>query len=232
MVFRQLFDPVSSTYTYLLASGVGREAFLIDPVKERAGHYLQLLSELQLKLVIAIDTHVHADHITALGDLRGSTGCLTVMGEHSKAECVSYRVKDSELLRADGLALRAIHTPGHTDESFSFFLAHHDTRAVFTGDLLLIRSTGRTDLPGGNPQHSYRSITEKLFSLPETTLVYPGHDYRGCTSSTIAEERVHNPRIANRSEATYVEAMQNLKLPHPKMMDVAVAANLACGQVG
>lgn len=231
MLLRQLFDPVSNAYTYLLASDIGREAMIIDPVKERTRQYLTLMSELRLKLAIAIDTHLHADHVTALGDLREATGCATVMGENSRVDCVSRRIGDSELLHADGLSLIGIATPGHTAESFSFFLAHEGTRAVFTGDVLLIRGTGRTDLQGGDPHESYRSITRKLFTLPESTIVYPGHDYRGCTCSTIAEERRYNPRLANRSEAAYVDLMRDLSLPHPKMMDVAVPANLACGRM-
>jgi sulfur dioxygenase len=160
MLFRQLFDPISSSYTYVLASAPGREAYIIDPVKERLGQYQQLIAELDLKLVIAIDTHTHADHITALGALRDSTGCTTLMGERTRAQCVSQRVKDGQLLKADGVELRAIYTPGHTDESFSFYLDDADFRAVFTGDVLLIRGTGRTDFQGGDPSQSYRSIVD------------------------------------------------------------------------
>jgi glyoxylase-like metal-dependent hydrolase (beta-lactamase superfamily II) len=201
MLFRHMFDSVSCTYTYVLASGIGREAYIIDPVKEHTDRYLQLIFELQLRLVIAIDTHTHADHITALGSLRESSGCRTVMGEHTKAECISYRVRDSE-----------------------------GTRAVFTGDSLLIRGTGRTDLRGGDPHQSYGSIVDRLFTLPDETHVYPAHDYRGCTSSTIGEERMYNPRLANHDESAYVDLMRNLKLSPPMQMDVAVAANLACGE--
>ena len=230
MLFRQMFDSVSCTYTYVLASGIGREAYIIDPVKEHTERYLKLISELQLRLVIAIDTHTHADHITALGSLREYSRCRTVMGEQSKAECISYRVRDADVLHADELTLRAIHTPGHTDDSFCYFLEHQGTRAVFTGDLLLIRGTGRTDLRGGDPHQSYRSIVDRLFTLPDETHVYPAHDYRGCTSSTIGEERRYNPRLANHDESTYVDLMRNLKLSRPMQMDVAVAANLACGE--
>jgi sulfur dioxygenase len=231
-LFRQLFEPVSSTYTYVLASPVGREAFIIDPVKEQLAAYLQVIAELDLKLVIAIDTHTHADHITALGGLRAATGCVTVMGDHTRAECVSHRVHDGERLQAGALALRAIYTPGHTDESFSFFLEHDGDRAVFTGDVLLIRGTGRTDFQGGDPHRSWDSIVNRLFVLPEDTAVYPAHDYKGWTTSSIREERLFNPRLAHRSEAEYVDIMANLHLPDPKLMDVAVPANLACGRIG
>jgi glyoxylase-like metal-dependent hydrolase (beta-lactamase superfamily II) len=230
MLFRQLFDAVSSTYTYVLASGPGREAVIIDPVKEHLSQYLQLIAELNLKLVIAIDTHTHADHITALGSLRDASGCTTVMGMYTKAECVSYRVADGEVLDSDGISLRAMFTPGHTNESFSFVLDRPHTQAVFTGDVLLIRGSGRTDFQGGNPRQSWNSIVNGLFQLPDETLVYPAHDYKGWTASTIGEERLHNPRLANKSEDQYVEIMNALILPNPKLMDVAVPANLACGK--
>ena len=230
MLFRQLFDAVSSTYTYVLASGPGREAVIIDPVKEQLNQYLQLIAELNLKLVIAIDTHTHADHITALGSLRDASGCTTVMGMHTKAECVSYRVSDGEVIDSDGISLRAMFTPGHTNESFSFVLDRPHTQAVFTGDVLLIRGSGRTDFQGGDPRQSWNSIVNGLFQLPDATLVYPAHDYKGWTASTIGEERLHNPRLANKSEDQYVEIMNALILPNPKLMDVAVPANLACGK--
>jgi sulfur dioxygenase len=229
MLFRQLFDSVSSTYTYILASGIGREAVIIDPVKEQLRQYLTVISDLELKLVTAIDSHTHADHITALGSLRDSSGCTTVMGEHTKAECVSYRVSDGETLKSDGIALRAIYTPGHTNESFSFVLEGQETSAVFTGDVLLIRGSGRTDFQGGDAHASWNSIVNKLFLLPDQTMVYPAHDYKGWTTSTIGEERHHNPRLANKSEDQYVDIMRSLILPNPRLMDVAVPANLACG---
>lgn len=230
MIFRMFFDPVSSTHTYLLASGVGREALIIDPVKEQAHHYLAAINDLGLKLVRAIDTHTHADHITALGDLRAATGCITVMGQFTKAECVSEQVKEGDVLDVDGIRLHALYTPGHTDESFSFVLDPKAPKAVFTGDVLLIRGSGRTDFQGGDPRKSYDSIVNKLFRLPDETIVYPGHDYKGWSSSTIGEEKRHNPRLAGKSEAEYVAIMNNLNLPNPKLMDVAVPANLACGR--
>lgn len=230
MLFRQFFDPVSSTYTYLLASAAGREALLIDPVKERVSMYLTAIRQLDLKLVRAIDTHTHADHITGLGDLRDATGCVTIMGEHTRAACVSESVRDGDTLRVDGLELGALYTPGHTDESFSFVLQPRSPRAVFTGDVLLIRGSGRTDFQNGDPSKSWDSIVNKLLKLPDDTLVYPAHDYKGWTASSIGEERRHNPRIAGRTEREYVEIMQTLKLDDPKLMDIAVPANLACGQ--
>ncbi|MCO6439650.1 MAG: MBL fold metallo-hydrolase [Nitrococcus mobilis] len=232
MLFRQLFDRQSSTYTYLIASGKGREALIIDPVKEQMPVYLGLIEQLDLKLVRAIDTHTHADHITALGDLRDATGCVTLMGEFTRAECVSQHVREGEIVDVDGVRLKALYTPGHTNESFSFV---RDGRgecedAVFTGDVLLIRGSGRTDFQGGDPYASYDSIVNKLFALGEETRVYPAHDYKGFTVSTIWEERRFNPRLAGKSAEQYAEIMRSLNLPDPKMMDVAVPANLACGQ--
>lgn len=230
MIFRQFFDATSSTYTYLLASRPGGEALLIDPVKERLADYTTLIEQLELRLVHAIDTHTHADHVTALGDLRDATQCTTIMGERSRAECVSRRVGDGEILRVDGIELCALYTPGHTDESFSFVLGPVAPRAVFTGDALLIRGTGRTDFQGGDPARSWDSIVNKLFRLPDDTTLYPGHDYKGWTASSIGEEKRFNPRLAGKTESEYIALMNNLNLPTPKMMDIAVPANLACGQ--
>jgi sulfur dioxygenase len=230
MIFRQFFDPLSSTYTYLLASIAGGEALIIDPVKAQTHHYLMAIRELDLRLVRAIDTHTHADHITGLGELRDQTGCVTIMGEYTKAECVSEHVKEGELIAVDGLRLQALYTPGHTDESFSFVLDPAQPKAVFTCDVLLIRGTGRTDFQGGDPRKSWDSIVNKLFKLPDETTVYPAHDYKGWNASSIGEEKRHNPRLAGRSEAEYVAIMRSLKLPDPQLMDVAVPANLACGR--
>ena len=226
MLFRQLFDQESSTYTYLLASRPGGEALILDPVLEQADAYLQLIRELHLKLVLAVDTHTHADHVTALGKLREVTACVTMMGERTRAECVSAQFKDGEKLKLDGLELRALYTPGHTDESFSFVM---DDR-VFTGDVLLIRGSGRTDFQNGDPYASYDSIFNKLLKLPDDTLVYPAHDYKGWTVSTIGEERRFNPRLQVKNAAAYAELMNKLNLPNPKLMDVAVTANLRCGR--
>lgn len=229
MIFRQFFDAASSTYTYLLASAIGREALIIDPVREQVPHYLSAIAQLDLKLVRAIDTHTHADHFTGLGDLRDATGCITLMGEYTKAECVSQHLKDGEFVNVDSLRLRSLYTPGHTNESFSFVLDPERPRAVFTGDVLLIRGTGRTDFQNGDPAKSWDSI-QRLFQLPEDTLVYPAHDYKGWTASSVGEEKRHNPRLAGKSRAEYVAIMNNLKLADPKLMDVAVPANLACGK--
>lgn len=226
MLFRQLFDSESSTYSYLLAAQEGGEALLIDPVRGEVPKYLQLIEELDLQLIHAIDTHLHADHVTGLGDLRDQTGCVTIMGEQSRAECVSRKVTDGEVIKIDGIELRAMHTPGHTDDSFSFVM---DDR-VFTGDTLLIRGTGRTDFQNGDARAQYDSLFHKLLELPEETLVFPAHDYKGWMVSTIGEELAHNPRLQVKSIDEYVELMDNLKLADPKLMDVAVPANLACGQ--
>jgi sulfur dioxygenase len=225
MIFRQLFDQTSGTYSYLLASRHGGEALIIDPVLEKVDRYLQLVRELDLKLVKAVDTHLHADHITGLGALRDKTQCITVMGEQTKADVVSMRLGDGDKLTCEGLALDAIYTPGHTDDSYSFVMPDR----VFTGDTLLIRGTGRTDFQNGDPRAQYDSIFGRLLKLPEATLVYPAHDYKGDTVSTIGEERAFNPRLQVKSAEEYVELMNNLKLANPKMMDVAVPANMKVG---
>lgn len=230
MLFRQFFDNVSSTYTYLIASAPGREAVIIDPVKEQTDQYLIAIEQLGLRLVKAIDTHTHADHITALGELRERTECITLMGEFTRAECVSAHVQDGDMLDIDGVKLQALYTPGHTDESFSFVLAPAAPRAVFSGDVLMIRGSGRTDFQNGDAGKSWDSITETLFRLPDETLLYPAHDYKGWTASTIGEERRYNPRLAGKTREQYIEIMNNLNLPDPKLMDVAIPANLACGR--
>jgi glyoxylase-like metal-dependent hydrolase (beta-lactamase superfamily II) len=225
MIFHQLFDRASCAFTYLLASRRGGEACLIDPVLDQVDLYLALLAELDLSLVKAIDTHLHADHITALGALRERTGCDTVMGEETAAETVSLRVRDGDRIDVDGIRLQAIHTPGHTDDSYCFV---SDGKA-FTGDTLLIRGTGRTDFQNGCPAKQYDSLFNKLLKLPEHTLVYPGHDYKGETVSTIGEERLLNPRLRVDSVDDYVHLMNRLALQRPRMMDVAVPANLQMG---
>ena len=230
MLFRQLFDAESSTYTYLLASRAGGEALIIDPVKTHLAQYLRIIRELDLELVRAIDSHTHADHVTALGALEDATACVTTMGELSAALCVAERVRDGDVLDVDGIRLRALYTPGHTDESFSFVLDPDRPRAVFTGDVLLIRGTGRTDFQNGDPAKSYDSIVNKLFRLPDDTRLYPAHDYKGETCSSIGEERRHNPRIAGKSLAEYTAIMQSLNLPRPAQMNIAIPANLRCGR--
>ena len=225
MIFRQLFDSISGTYTYLLASRRGGEALIIDPVLEKVDRYIQLVDELDLRLVKAIDTHLHADHITGLGALRDRTHCITVMGERSKVDVVSMRLSEGDKLTIEGVALDVLYTPGHTDDSYSFLM--HDR--VFTGDTLLIRGTGRTDFQNGDARAQYDSIFNKLLRLPDETMVFPAHDYKGETVSTIAEEKRFNPRLQVKSADEYVDLMGNLKLANPKMMDVAVPANMRVG---
>ena len=225
MIFRQLFDSTSATYTYLLASRQGGEALIIDPVLEKVDRYLQLVRELDLKLVKAVDTHLHADHVTGLGALRDRTHCITVMGEQTHADVVSMRVAEGDRIEIEGLRLDVIYTPGHTDDSYSYLLADR----VFTGDTLLIRGTGRTDFQNGDSRAQYDSIFNKLLKLPDEMLVYPAHDYKGDTVSTIGEEKLFNPRLKVKSIDEYVALMVNLKLANPKMMDVAVPANMHVG---
>src|SRR5207342_2679736 len=225
MIFRQLFDGVSGTYTYLLASRRGGEALIIDPVLEKVERYLQLIKELDLRLVKAVDTHLHADHITGLGALRDRTQCITVMGDRSNVDVVSMRLSEDDRLNIEGVTLDVLYTPGHTDDSYCFRMADR----VFTGDTLLIRGTGRTDFQNGDPRAQYDSIFNKLMKLPEETLVYPAHDYKGESVSTIGEEKNFNPRLRVKSIDEYVDLMNNLKLPNPKMMDVAVPANMRVG---
>ncbi len=225
MIFRQLFDHDSSTYTYLIASRRGGEALLIDPVLENTARYVKLIGELGVRLVLAVDTHIHADHVTALGALREQTDCAIAMGEMARAECLSEKFRDGERLSVDGLALEVLYTPGHTDDSYSLLLPDR----VFTGDTLLIRGTGRTDFQNGDAAAQYDSLFGKLLKLPDDTLVYPAHDYNGMTVSTIGEERRCNPRLQVTGKQAYVELMNALVLDNPRLMDVAVPANQACG---
>jgi len=225
MIFRQLFDSVSGTYSYLLASRAGGEALILDPVLEKVDRYCQLLRELDLKLIKAVDTHLHADHVTGLGELRDRTHCVTIMGEQSKADVVAMRVSEGDKVTIEGLTLDVMYTPGHTDDSYSYLMGDR----VFTGDTLLIRGTGRTDFQNGSARAQYDSIFGRLLKLPDETLVFPAHDYKGDTVSTIGEEKRFNPRLQVRSVDEYVELMGNLNLPNPKMMDVAVPANMHVG---
>jgi glyoxylase-like metal-dependent hydrolase (beta-lactamase superfamily II) len=225
MIFRQLYDHESSTYTYLLAERNGGEALLIDPVLKQTDQYVRLIEEMDLKLVLAVDTHIHADHVTALGSLRNHTGCVSAMGEMTRAECVSMHFKEGDKLRVDNLLLDVLYTPGHTSDSYSFLLPDR----VFTGDTLLIRGTGRTDFQNGDPAAQYDSLFNKLLKLPEQTLVYPAHDYKGMTVSSIGEEKRHNPRLQVTDKQAYIGMMNSLKLDNPRLMDVAVPANRACG---
>ena len=225
MIFRQLFDSVSGTYSYVLASRAGGEALILDPVLEKVDRYCQLLRELDLKLVKAVDTHLHADHVTGLGELRDRTHCMTVMGDQTKADVVAMRVADGDKVTIEGLSLDVMYTPGHTDDSYSYLMGDR----VFTGDTLLIRGTGRTDFQNGSSRAQYESIFNRLLKLPDETMVFPAHDYKGDTVSTIGEEKRYNPRLQVRSVDEYIELMANLKLPNPKMMDVAVPANMRQG---
>ena len=222
MIFKQLFDEKSSTYTYIVASGKGREALIIDPVIEHTHLYINLLNNLNLRLVKVIDTHIHADHISAMAELKERTHCQTIMGEHSKSEVVNLKVKDNEKISLDGINLEALYTPGHTDDSYCFVMRDR----IFTGDTLLINGTGRTDFQNGNSEDAYNSIFERLLTLPEETLVYPAHDYKGNKYSSIGNEKKNNPRLQVNSAEEYAEIMDNLNLANPKMMDVAVPANL------
>jgi|TARA_B100000427_G_scaffold282572_1_gene254412 glyoxylase-like metal-dependent hydrolase (beta-lactamase superfamily II) len=222
MIFEQLFDTKSSTYTYIISSGEGREALIIDPVIEHTNEYLKILEKLKLKLVKVIDTHIHADHITALNELNKRTSCTRIMGENSKSEVIDIKVKDNEKINIENIELKAMYTPGHTDCSYSYFMKDR----VFTGDTLLINGTGRTDFQNGSSFDAYDSLFNKLLKLPEKTLVYPAHDYNGKKFSTIETERNNNPRLQVSSKEEYAEIMENLKLANPKMMDVAVPANV------
>ena len=222
MIFKQLFDNKSSTYTYIISSGKGREALIIDPVIEHTQEYLNLLKELDLKLVKVIDTHIHADHISGLNELAKQTSCSKIMGERSASEVIDIRVKDGEKIKIESIELTSIYTPGHTDCSYSFLMKDR----VFTGDTLLINGTGRTDFQNGSSHDAYDSLFKKILKLPEKTLVYPAHDYNGKTHSTIENEKNNNPRLQVNSAEEYAEIMNNLKLANPKMMDVAVPANV------
>jgi len=225
MLFRQFFDHASSTYTYLLASRSGGEALLIDPVFEQTNLYIRVLNELDLKLVKAVDTHCHADHVTALGELRDRTRCITVMGRKTDVDLVSMRVDEGDRIEIENLGLDVLFTQGHTDDSYCFLM----DGILFTGDTLLIRGTGRTDFQNGDPYAAYESIFGKLLNLPDETIVYPAHDYKGETVSTIGEEKAYNPRLQVSSADEYAEIMNGLNLPDPKMMDEAVPANLSIG---
>jgi sulfur dioxygenase len=225
MIFRQLFDQVSGTYSYVIASRRGGEALIIDPVLEKVDRYLQLMRELDLKLVKAVDTHLHADHITGLGALRDRTHCITVMGEQSSVDVVSMRLGDGDKLQIEGVSMDVMYTPGHTDDSYSFAMQDR----VFTGDTLLIRGTGRTDFQNGDPRAQYESLFGRLLRLPDETLVFPAHDYKGDTVSTIGEEKAYNPRLQVKSVDEYAALMNGLNLSNPKMMDVAVPANMRQG---
>ena len=225
MIFKQVFDQKSSTYTYIIASAEGREALIIDPVLENVEDYIKLLTELNLKLVKVIDTHIHADHVTGAGKLRGKTQCVTIMGEHTPTDAVEIKVKDEEIIKLDQLKIKALYTPGHTSDSFSFLMDNY----LFSGDTLLINGTGRTDFQNGNSKDAYNSLFNRLLKLPDETLVYPAHDYKGEKVSTIGKEKKFNPRLQVNNVEEYVEIMNNLNLKKPAAIDFNVANNLKLG---
>jgi sulfur dioxygenase len=230
MLFRQLFDPETSTYTYLLADEETREAVLIDPVLEQIERDLTLLGELGLALVHVLDTHVHADHVTAASLLRARTGARTVVSRDGGAPCADVLVGDGDMVRFGKHALEVRATPGHTDGCITYVTA--DRTRAFTGDALLIRGCGRTDFQQGNPRTLYRSVHDKIFTLPDTCAIWPGHDYQGRTCSTVGEEKAFNPRLGGgKTEDEFVAIMQGLELAYPKKIDVAVPANVRCGRV-
>ena len=225
MIFKQLFDKNSSTYTYMIASKRGREALIIDPVLENVENYINILNELDLKLVKVIDTHIHADHITGASKLNQRTNCATIMGEHTPSDTVQIKVKNDEIINIEEIKIKAIYTPGHTSDSFSFLMNDY----LFSGDTLLINGTGRTDFQNGNARDSYDSIFNNLLRLPDETFLYPAHDYNGKKFSSIGNEKKSNPRLQVKSEEEYIELMQNLNLPKPKMMDINVSRNIKLG---
>ena len=222
MIFNQFFDEVSSTFTYLISSGKGREALIIDPVLENTNDYILYLKKLDLKLVKVIDTHIHADHISGMKELNKQTNCANIMGEQSLSEVVDIKIKDNEKIKIENIELTSMYTPGHTDCSYSFLMKDR----IFTGDTLLINGTGRTDFQNGNPIDQYHSLFDRILKLPEKTFVYPAHDYKGKKVSTIGDEKNNNPRLKVNSPNQYAELMNNLNLDNPKMMDIAVPANI------
>lgn len=228
MLFRQLFDPESCTYSYLIADVELKEAILVDAVREQVDRDLKLIKELGLTLRYCLETHVHADHVTGAGELRAATGCLAIVPAHAQVSCADRQIDDGEIITLSEIVVEAIATPGHTDSHMAYLI---NSSRVLTGDVLFIRGCGRTDFQSGDAGTLYDSVIQKLFTLPETTLVYPGHDYRGHTVSTIAEEKRWNPRFVGRNRQSFTEFMQTLNLPNPKKMMEAVPANESCGRV-
>ena len=225
MIFKQLFDTKSSTYTYLIASDKGREALIIDPVIEHTDIYTKELKDLDLKLVKVIDTHIHADHITGLNELSKIYNCSKIMGEQSKSEVIDVRVKNEDKIKIENIELNVIYTPGHTDCSYSFLMNDR----VFTGDTLLINGTGRTDFQNGNSKDAYDSIFNKILKLPDETLLYPAHDYKGEKVSTIGKEKKQNPRLQVNNVDEYIDIMNNLNLKKPAEIEINVSRNIKLG---
>ena len=225
MIFKQVFDQKSSTYTYIIASAEGREALIIDPVLENVEDYIKILNQLNLKLVKVIDTHIHADHVTGAGKLRDKTKCVTIMGEHTPTDAVEVKVKDDEIIELDKFKIRALYTPGHTSDSFCFLMNNY----LFSGDTLLINGTGRTDFQNGSSKDAYNSIFNRLLKLPDETLLYPAHDYKGETVSTIGKEKRSNPRLQVKNVDEYIDIMNNLNLKKPEKIDFNVESNLKLG---
>ena len=225
MIFKQVFDQKSSTYTYIIASAEGREALIIDPVLENVEDYIKILNQLNLKLVKVIDTHIHADHVTGAGKLRDKTKCVTIMGEHAPTDAVEVKVKDDEIIQLDKFKIRALYTPGHTSDSFCFLMNNY----LFSGDTLLINGTGRTDFQNGSSKDAYNSIFNRLLKLPDETLLYPAHDYKGETVSTIGKEKRSNPRLQVKNVDEYIDIMNNLNLKKPEKIDFNVESNLKLG---
>lgn len=227
LIFQQLFEPTSSTYTYLLADKITREAVLIDSVLETVDRDLNLINELDLKLKFVLDTHVHADHVTGAGEIRKRLGTKIAIAKTAHVTCVDVALQEGDHVSFGNFTIKVLETPGHTDASLSFYCEN----MIFTGDALLIRGCGRTDFQSGSSETLYESVTRKLFTLPPETIVFPAHDYKGFTSSTIAAEVKNNPRLGQgKTKTQFVEIMANLKLAYPKQIDRAVPANMACGQ--
>jgi len=225
MIFKQVFDDKSSTYTYLIASEKGHEAIIIDPVLENVEKYIELLKEFDLQLVKVIDTHIHADHITGASKLKETTNCAIIMGENTPSELVELKVKDDEIIKIDKMEIKAIYTPGHTSDSYSFLM----NNCLFSGDTLLINGTGRTDFQNGSSNDAYDSIFNRLLKLPEETLLYPGHDYNGKKVSSLKKEKEFNPRLQVKNVNEYIDIMNNLNLSKPKLIDINVSRNIKLG---
>lgn len=223
-IFRQLFDKESSTYTYLMADSATREAVLIDPVLEQVQRDLKFLTELDLKLIWVLDTHIHADHVTAADALRRATGCKIAGAKSAALPCVDKHLMDGDVIRVSGLEIKVLELPGHTTESLGYLVGNR----LFTGDALLIRGCGRTDFQNGDAATLYDSIHKKVFTLPDATAIYPGHDYNGLTVSSVGEEKKYNPRLTL-SRDEFIEFMGQLNLPDPKKIREAVPLNQRCG---